>query len=327
MRAEAALRNGPYDEGLGRAVVLALGLHLLLALLMWLSTYFEWDREQLSARGLPVMNANLDVSDAEASAARQALEFVPEPLPPEPEPAEEDLPAPPQPIPEPVPQEATVEQQRVAQERIPVPDAEQQEEVRRDAISDETREREQEEKRRQEQVDLTEEIERQREAEQRQRLARQQERDERLKQIRAERAKLQRQTQLSEQRLKQLADRQAQSASEAAAQADADASASPPAGNGGVDDALLGRYVAAITLAVTSKWTRPDNVPNLPCKMRIVQLPGGDVMDVQFDASCPYDEAGRRSVEAAVRKAQPLPYAGFEPVFNRRLNFTFRPSN
>ena len=27
---------------------------------------------------------------------------------------------------------------------------------------------------------------------------------------------------------------------------------------------------------------------------------------------------------AAVRAAEPLPYAGFEPVFNRRLNFNFR---
>jgi colicin import membrane protein len=67
-------------------------------------------------------------------------------------------------------------------------------------------------------------------------------------------------------------------------------------------------------------------MPGLPCKMRIVQLPGGEVMSVQFDASCPYDEAGKRSVEAAVLKAQPLPYAGFESVFNRRLNFTFRPN-
>jgi len=60
--------------------------------------------------------------------------------------------------------------------------------------------------------------------------------------------------------------------------------------------------------------------------MRITQLPGGEVMSVEFEASCPYDEAGKRSVEAAVLKAQPLPYAGFESVFNRRLNFTFRPN-
>jgi colicin import membrane protein len=59
------------------------------------------------------------------------------------------------------------------------------------------------------------------------------------------------------------------------------------------------------------------------CKLVIRQLPGGEVMDVQVSASCPYDELGRRSVEAAVLKAQPLPYAGFETVFSRTLTLNF----
>ena len=57
--------------------------------------------------------------------------------------------------------------------------------------------------------------------------------------------------------------------------------------------------------------------------MYIMQLPGGEVMSVEFDASCPYDAQGRRSVEAAVRAAEPLPYEGFQSVFNRRLNLNF----
>ena len=333
MAAEAALRWREDEEGLGRAIALAIGLHLLLAALFWVFSILDLSRKVPAAAGQPVISADLDVSDAEAAAAREALAYQPEPLPPEPvtEPVEEEAVPPPQPVPEPVPDEAPVEQQRQAQERVPVPDTEQQEEVRRDAISDEVREREQEEKRRQEQIDLTEQ-ERQREAEQRQRLAKQQEdlkkkqeRDRKLAQIRAERARLQKQTQMAEQRLRQIADARAQAASEAAAQSDRDGS--PPAGNGGVDQGLLNQYIAAITAAVTSKWTRPENMPNLPCRMTIVQLPGGEVMSVEFSGSCPYDEAGKRSVEAAVLKAQPLPYAGFEPVFNRRLNFTFRPSN
>ena len=335
MAAEIALHERPEDQGLGRAVALAIGLHVLLALLAWLSSMFDWQRDPLAAEGLPVMNADLDVSATEAAAARQALEDVPQPLPepaPEPEPEPEEVAPPPQPIPEPVPEEAPVERQVQAQERIPVPDAEDQDEVSAEAISREKREREQEEKRRQEQIDLTER-ERQKEAEERQRLARQAEaeqkkaeREKKLAQIRAEREKLQRQAQLAEQKLRQIADARARSASEAATQSDANATGSPPPGNNGVDEGLLRQYIAAIQGAVTSKWTRPDNMPSLPCKMTIIQLPGGQVMDVQFDASCPYDEAGKRSVEAAVRKAQPLPYAGFEPVFNRRLNFTFRPN-
>jgi colicin import membrane protein len=66
-------------------------------------------------------------------------------------------------------------------------------------------------------------------------------------------------------------------------------------------------------------------MPNVPCKVNIVQLPGGDVMSAKADPSCPYDEAGRRSIVYALLRAQPLPYQGFEDVFQRNLTFTFRP--
>lgn len=326
MAAEAALRWRDDGEGFGRAIALAIGLHLGLLALFWLFTFLDFARETPSAAGQPAMNADLDVSDADAAAARQALEHVPEPMPipePLPEPVEEDTVPPPQPIPEPLPDESPVERQAQAQERVPVPDTEQQDEVRRDAISDEKRAREQEEKRRQEQIDLTER-ERQTEAEQRQRLEKQQEREDKLKKIRAERLKLQRQADQAEQRLRQLSDARARSASQ---DVQSDSSASPPPGNNGIDKNLLAQYQVAIQRAVTSNWTRPDNVPDLPCRLTIVQLPGGEVISAEVSGSCPYDEQGRRSVEAAVLKAQPLPYAGFEPVFNRRLNFTFRPSN
>lgn len=330
MRADPFFQQGPYDEGLGRAVALAVGLHLALALLFWLFSIFEWERP-LAAKGLPVMNADLDVSEAEAAAAREALQFQPEPLPPEPAPEPEPVEEtpPPQPLPEPIPEQAPVERQVEAQERIPVPDTEQQEEVRADAISEETAQREQEQKRRQEQIDLTER-ERQEQAEQRRRLAERAEAERRQKeelqkklaQIRAEREKARRQATMAEQRLRQLADARAQRASETAA---AEGAGTPPPGDDGVDEGLLRQYIAAIQAAVTAKWIRPENLPDSPCKMTIIQLPGGEVMSVEFDPSCPYDEAGKRSVEAAVRKAQPLPYAGFEPVFSRRLIFTFRP--
>jgi colicin import membrane protein len=35
------------------------------------------------------------------------------------------------------------------------------------------------------------------------------------------------------------------------------------------------------------------------------------------------DQVGQDSLERAVLKAQPLPYRGFETVFNRTLNFNF----
>ena len=64
-----------------------------------------------------------------------------------------------------------------------------------------------------------------------------------------------------------------------------------------------------------------------PVPIRIRQVPGGEVIDVEVLPSCPYDELGRRSVEAAVLKAQPLPYAGFESVFKRDLILRFRPKD
>lgn len=90
-------------------------------------------------------------------------------------------------------------------------------------------------------------------------------------------------------------------------------------------DSLLAQYQAAIQNAVTQNWLRPDNMPNTACVVHIVQLPGGDVMSAKVDSGCPYDEAGKRSIENAVLRAQPLPYKGFEKVFQRNLDFTFRP--
>src|SRR3546814_6939505 len=121
-----------------------------------------------------------------------------------------------------------------------------------------------------------------------------------LKKIQAERAKAEREAKLAEQKLKQIADLKARQASE-----DAAASAPPPPGNEGVDTGLQARYAAAIQEAVLRNWTRPENVPlGQRCRIYITQLPGGGLMSAKVDPSCPYDETGRRSVEAAVLKAK-----------------------
>lgn len=108
-------------------------------------------------------------------------------------------------------------------------------------------------------------------------------------------------------------------------QPDLPAAAQRQSGNNSQNTNLSDEYLAAIQNAVTPNWLRPDNMPNVPCQVHIVQLPGGDVMSAKADSSCPYDEAGRRSIENAVLRAQPLPYKGFESVFQRNLTFTFRP--
>jgi colicin import membrane protein len=326
MHAEAIHRGFERrQEGLGSSIALAIGLHLAIALLFFLASVFSWQRDLPAAAGLPVIDASLDVSRSETRAAERALRQASqmEPLPqPVQEVAEEDTMPPPQPIAEPTPQDSPVPQQQIAQERVPVPDTTDQDRASALAISQEKALREQEEKRRQEQIDLTER-QRQEEAEKRQRLAKQQEETDRqtkLAEIRRLRAQAAREAQLADQKLRQITDARDRQAAAAASASNA----SPPAGNNGVDPNLSGQYAAAIQQAVLSQWIRPDSVPlGQRCRMTIRQLPGGEVVDVEVSPSCPYDDAGKRSIEAAVLRAQPLPYRGYETVFQRTLNFNF----
>ena len=108
-------------------------------------------------------------------------------------------------------------------------------------------------------------------------------------------------------------------------QPDLPAAAQRQTGNNSPNSNLADEYAAAIQNAVTPNWLRPDNIPAVPCQVHIVQSPGGDVMSATVDPSCPYDDAGRRSVENAVLRTKTLPYKGFESVFQRNLTFTFRP--
>ncbi|MDR6991676.1 cell envelope integrity protein TolA [Luteimonas sp. 3794] len=315
------------------AIGLSILVHVLLFGLILLGALWNASSRPESAMGSPV-SADIIDPNALSAADRRALasrpdpvpdpvpeptpEPVPDPVPePVPEPVDEPAPAaPPQPLPEPRPEDAVDPRQAAPQEVVPKPDTVSQAAVRRDALAAEQREKEQEEKRRQAQMELAEQ-QKQQEAEEKRRLARQE-----LEKLRAEREKTQREAQLAEQRLKQIAERNAQQASEQRAAA---ASASPPPGRPDGDSGLAAKYAAAIQEAVRRNWRRPDNIPlGQVCRMYITQLPGGEVINVEFDPSCPYDAQGRRSVEAAVRAAEPLPFAGFESVFNRRLNFNFR---
>lgn len=306
------------------AFVAALALHALLFALLFVGMWWTRTTAPVSAAG-PEIEADLVDPNALAAPLRRALEATaqrePEPAPVQPQP--EPVAPPPQPVPEPRPEDSQVAPQPIAQQPVPVPDTREQERVEREAEAARQAAREQEEKRRQEQIDLTER-KRQEEAEKKQRLAQQAQQQEiarKLEKIRAEREKAKRAADLAEQKLKQIAEARA-----AAQPAQPSASAaSPPPGNNGVDNGLAARYSAALTAAITQNWTRPDSVPlGQICVINIRQIPGGQVISARVDPSCPYDELGRRSIEAAVLKAQPLPYAGFEPVFNRNLRLNFK---
>ena len=299
-----------------QAFGLALLVHALLFVVLFSGLW--WTRSAAPTSAAGSMAADLVDASALSAAMQRTLRTRPsstvEPLPqPEPEP----------PLPEPVPQEAPTPPQPKAQDFIPVPDSENQEAVVAQSTPIKaTQTAPQDAKRRQEQIDLTQR-ERQQDAERKQRLSQME--AERLKQlddIRRRRAAASREAQLAEQKLEQIANARAGRASEDAARADADAGA---AGNNGVDAGLQARYAAALQAAIVAKWTRPDSIPlGGLCRLIIRQLTGGEVVDVQVSSPCAYDEQGRRSIEAAVLKAQPLPYQGFEAVFNRTLTLNFR---
>jgi colicin import membrane protein len=305
------------------AIALALLLHAIPLALFLLAAL--WPGQDAASAGEPIQAEIFDLNALSAS-TRSALRRPPEPMAqPEPQTAQEP---PPEALPEPMeeitetPPETPPEQQLKPQEQVPDPQETRQEEVKPDSESEETAEREQEARRMQGQRDLTENRETQEEMEQRRMTEMERQRQQQLADIRRQRAEAARQASLSEERLRQLADRRAQQASSDAADA---TGGTPAPGNRGTEPDSSAAYAKAIADAIRRNWIRPDNIlPNQRCRIVIRQLPGGEVIDAQVDASCPYDELGRRSVEAAVLKAQPLPYPGFEKVFQRTLILNFQ---
>lgn len=145
---------------------------------------------------------------------------------------------------------------------------------------------------------------------------------EQLAALKKQRQAIEHKSDLQQQRMQQLADLKKQSGTAAADTPDA---AQARSGQSGVDTGLANQYGAALTNIITQNWLRPDNIPKgVVCPIQIVQIPGGQVIDVKVLPSCPFDEPGRESVKNAVLRAQPLPYKGFESVFKRiiTLNFT-----
>jgi len=308
------------------AVILAVGLHALLLAALLVSLPMrtrtlagaqisaDWvDERVLSAAQLRAL--------AQPAAPESAVVPEPEPEPeviaePEPEPDPEPNPEPdPEPEPEPPPAEP-----EPAPEPEPTPEPEPE-----PVIDPAELEREAEaERQRQEQAEreLEQQIEREqqrREAERRRREAEQQ-----LERIRAERARAEREQRQAEDRLQQL---QARRAAAAQPSEPAPAAASPPPGRDNREPNLRERWLAAMVAQIERQWIRPDSIrPGMICPIRIRILPGGEVRSAQVQPECPYDEVGKRSVEAAVLKASPLPWAGYESVAARDVVVRFQPA-
>ncbi len=295
-----------------RAFAFAIGVHLACILAMLIGLWWTTETRPVSVPG-PVIQVDLiGPTQAPRSVA------VASPKPPTAK-IEPPKPEPPKPVPEKIqppkvqpPQEATpppseVHQDKIDQERITALAAEKAAEEKK----------EQEEKHRQQQA-LLEEQQRKEE-----------ERKKQLADIRKQREAAEKALNLENQKLAQLHDRQKtdRAATEKArvqemVEHEADQAQT---GAGGQDDDLSARYAAAIQSAVTNNWNRPDSATaGLRCTVVITQIPGGDLINVQVASPCNADQVTRNSIESAVRKAAPLPYQGYEKVFQRSIRFNFK---
>ncbi|MDH3748465.1 MAG: cell envelope integrity protein TolA [Gammaproteobacteria bacterium] len=82
-------------------------------------------------------------------------------------------------------------------------------------------------------------------------------------------------------------------------------------------------YQAAIQQKVIRNWIRPATAPDdLECFVAVQQLPNGEVTRVQV-RQCNGDDVVVRSIEAAVRKASPLPLPSNPILFLRDFEFRF----
>lgn len=311
------------DDALG-PLLLSLAVHALIVAGLWLATLSceRWNAwivaaalpealrvecvKPLDLEG-PVIEAAL-VAWTPPPAPVQRPRVQPERPRPQPAPAPPAVERPPPPLP-PAPAQDAVDRERVAREgELP-------------ALPEQ---REQEERRRREQILLDEQ----------ERLTRmERERQQQLEDIRRLREEATRRREAEQQRLARLEDRARERAVDVEREAERQrmaellererAEQGQRAGTDGTQNDLRARYYFAITQQVQRNWLRPDTArPPIRCTIRIAQIPGGEVLDVTFIGACLVDEPTRRSIEAAVRRER-LPYDGYESVFTRNITFDF----
>ncbi len=88
---------------------------------------------------------------------------------------------------------------------------------------------------------------------------------------------------------------------------------------------LIQQWSQAITAKIESLWRKPESASKgESCEVYVKQTTGGYIQDVRVQ-QCTGDEDFRRSVEAAVRLASPLPPPPRPEIFDDELLFTFTP--
>jgi colicin import membrane protein len=231
---------------------------------------------------------------------------VPEP---EPEPVEEEPPVvepPPLVEPEPAVPDPEIEKRRAAEEQKRLEDLRtEQERIRREKADEEKRK-----------ADAEAERKKREEAEQKKRDEAERERREQEAE-RKRQEDLERQ-QLENERLRKEAEQQAakqRHSAEIAAEEERLA-----AMNAGLQE----RYILAIRNHIYRNWAPPASARfGSECEVIVRQVPGGEVVGVTI-LKCDGDDALKRSVEAAVFRASPLPLPPDPSVFDRNLRLILK---
>ena len=279
-----------------RACFLALLVHLGVAAMLLVSLLWTQSARPISLPG-PVIEAELVGISA---APKPHAAAKPKPAPPKPA---EQPPEPPKP-PEAKPTPPSQPQRNDQADREKVAEMAQQ--------KAEQAQRAEVEHKRQEQI-----------------LLEQQQHDERERQKQLEDIKRQheaaaKQVKLAKEKLEQMQDLQKQPKPVQPTSQTVPEAEQAKTGTNGQDDSLQAQYYAAIQNAVTNNWLRPDNTQaGVRCMLRIVQIPGGDVIGVEIGNPCNADPLTRNSIEQAVKRAAPLPFKGYEKEFRREINLNF----
>ncbi len=86
-------------------------------------------------------------------------------------------------------------------------------------------------------------------------------------------------------------------------------------------------YYFALQQKIVRMWSAPPSTPDgLNCEVQVLQSRSGEVLHVQI-LKCNGDLPVKRSIEAAVQRASPLPVPANEALFNPTITFVFKPNS
>jgi colicin import membrane protein len=234
-----------------------------------------------------------------------------------------------------------VDTSELKQQRDAARQAQEREERKRERDTELEKQRQREQERKQEEQRKQQQLEAQRKREAQDRLQQlrmdrerkleeeRQRQQRELEKVQQQREAAEKQRKLEEERLKQLEarkdqERQEQLRQQQEAEAQRQAAAEAQQFRAGQMATKSDNYRAAIQAFVTQNWLRPPTAQaGLRCTLRIVQIPGGEVISAAISGKCNGDDATRRSILAAVERGGTLPYRGFEDVFEREIDFIF----